>query len=104
MKIRTCDNKGIHIIHDNGIRFSIQFGAGNYCRNRGNDSFEQFSKKPDTVSDDCEVAVMDDLNEKWVTNLYFPENGEHEDGQVDVYGYCPVEIALKRAINPFPPK
>lgn len=95
MKIRTIDNKGIHLTR-NGITFSIQFGTGNYCENRDKiPSVDQYSNKPDTSSTDCEVAVWKD-GEKWITYLAFPEEGEHEDGSVDVVGYVPIEKAFQR--------
>lgn len=98
MKISTQDNKGIHITHKNGLRFSIQFGAGNYCSNKNGDILNQYKNKPDTSSYDCEVAVIDP-DGNFITNIYFPENGKHVDGSVDVYGYCPIEIALHRALT-----
>lgn len=97
MKITTVDNKGIYLTK-NGITFSIQFGAGNYCGNYNKSSFDQRRNKPDTESLDCEVAVIKE-NGEWITNLAFPENGEHEDGSVDVVGYVPIEKALRRFLE-----
>lgn len=97
IKIRTCENKGIWLTK-NGITFSIQFGAGNYCRNQDNSIIEQYRNKPNTESLDCEIAVIKD-DGKWITNLAFPENGEHVEGAVDVIGYVPIEKALRRFLE-----
>lgn len=95
MKIKTTDNKGIYIIHDDGLTFSIQFGAGNYCEN-----YEKpfVTNRPDRESKDCEVAVWD-REGNWITNKIFPENGEHEEGSCDVIGYVPIEKALRIALS-----
>ncbi len=93
MKIKTTENKGIALTN-NGITFSIQFGAGNYCQNYHNPILYQYQNKPDTESHDCEVAVIKQSGE-WITNLAFPENGEHVNGSVDVVEYVPIEKALR---------
>lgn len=97
IKIRTCENKGIWLTK-NGITFSIQFGAGNYCGNYNTSTFEQRQNKPNIESFDCEIAVIKD-DGKWITNLAFPENGEHVEGAVDVIGYVPIEKALRRFLE-----
>ena len=75
MKIATTGNKGIHIIRDDGVTFSIQFGGGNYCENYRDNILDQAVQKSDVESKDCEVAVWVD-EDHWITNLVFPENGE----------------------------
>jgi hypothetical protein len=94
--IKTVDNKGIALTR-NGITFSIQFGAGNYCQNRDNNAYTQYKDKPNTSSGDCEIAVF--RGEEWITFLAFPEEGEHEEGSVDVVGYVPIEKALRRFLE-----
>ncbi len=92
MKIKTCDNKGIRITRD-GIVFSIQFGAGNYCENNNKSIADQFMNKPNTESNDCEMAVFLEDSEKWLTKEVFPENDD------DVIGYLPIEKALRIALD-----
>lgn len=98
MKIRTRDNRGIHLVCDDGTVFSIQFGAGNYCENYNKDITEQFVKKPDVESSDCEVAVIDPSG-SWITNKIFTENGDHSDDETSVFGYCSVRRALQAALD-----
>lgn len=92
MKINTKDNKGIHIICTDNTTFSLQFGAGNYCSNYNKSILDQFSKKHDTESHDCEVAVFDSEGQ-WVTENFF----EGSDGQVA--GYIPIEQALRTILK-----
>jgi hypothetical protein len=88
MKIKTTDNKGIHITCSDHTLFSLQFGAGNYCENKELSIIDQFRKKNDTSSHDCEVAVFDAAGE-WITANFFKES----DGQVA--GYIDLEKALR---------
>jgi hypothetical protein len=87
MKIKTIDNKGLHITCSNGTVFSLQFGAGNYCSNYNNNISIQFKEKPDTESNDCEIAVFN-KNGDWITENFFKDS----DGQVA--GYIPIDLAL----------
>lgn len=92
MKIKTCSNKGIHIIREDGITFSIQFGGGNYCDNYHNSITSQCMNKPDTESSDCEMAVFDKEG-AWITNEVFPDKDDI------VIGYVPIEQALRLALD-----
>jgi hypothetical protein len=98
MKIKTRDNKGIHLVCNDGTIFSIQFGAGNYCENYNKSITDQFTKKPDVESSDCEVAVIAP-NGSWITNKIFTENGEHSDEETQVFGHCSVRRALQAALD-----
>ena len=94
MQIKTIDNKGIYLTHDDGLTFSIQFGPGNYCENYDND---YDMGRPNTSSKDCEVAVWTSAGkEGWVTKDYFKDA---EDGDCSVVGRVPIEEALRIAIN-----
>lgn len=86
------DNKGIHLTCSDGTVFSLQFGAGNYCDNRELDIVEQYNKKPNMESTNCEVAVID-KNGEWITSDFFDES----DGQV--VGYISIEEALKKVVK-----
>lgn len=97
MKIKTTGNKGIHLTKGD-ITFSLQFGAGNYCDNYDLDITKCFQEKVDCESTTCEVAVWvnnEGSESRWITNLAFPDNGEHEENSCDVVGHVPIEKALK---------
>jgi hypothetical protein len=101
MRIRTRNNRGIHLICDDGTVFSIQFGSGNYCENYNKDvETDQFDlkTKPDVESSDCEVAVIAP-DGSWITNKIFTENGNHSDDATDVFGYCSIRRALQAALE-----
>ena len=95
--IKTIDNKGIYLTR-NGITFSIQFGAGNYCDNYDKDIAKQFRDKPDTKSSDCEIAVIES-GDNWITYKAFPEEGEHIEGSNEVVGNVPICKALERFLS-----
>lgn len=78
-----CDNKGFYITFGNGITVSVQFGAGNYCRNRT--SFASDNKGRECA--DAEVAIWD-KNGEWITQEYDPNSTDVVMGYVD-----PDEIA-----------
>ena len=93
MKIKTFDNKGLHITCSDGQVFSIQFGAGNYCENKNGSTTEQYENKPNTESSDCEMAAWD-KGAKWNTQELIKEC----DGD-DVVGYVPIKRALEIVLN-----
>tara|TARA_R110002012_G_scaffold97550_2_gene234334 strand:- start:1571 stop:1891 length:321 start_codon:yes stop_codon:yes gene_type:complete len=98
MKITTTDNKGIHLECSDGKVFSIQFGAGNYCDNYDNDMIEQFEKKPNTSSENAEVAVWQKDGE-WETFKHFPGDGDHEEGHSDVVGHKTIIEILETVLK-----
>lgn len=93
MKIKSTDNKGIHLICSDGTVFSLQFGAGNYCQNYSKSILNQYADKPDTESSDCEVAVIKH-NGDWITKHFFREA---DDGEVA--GHIPIQQAISQALN-----
>ena len=44
-KFKTCANKGFHITFNNGVTFSVKFGAGNYCNDYPIPMDENFEKR-----------------------------------------------------------
>jgi hypothetical protein len=95
MKIKTTHNRGIHIIHDDGTTFSLQWGVGNYCENKNLDDVKgmmlQITTMPDAESSNCEVAVFDASGAR-ITNEYFETND-------CIAGYVDIKEALDIAIN-----
>ena len=57
-KLAITDNKGLHIIFDNGYTLSVQIGPGNYCHNRDMPMKDDFcGNVPDC--DNAEIAIFD---------------------------------------------
>ncbi len=87
---RITFGKGFHIVFDNGITLSTQFGYGNYCdnNNKSNDSH-----KPKHLScDDCEIAIWD-KDKKWITKNCLIDLGIENDD--DVLGRVNMDRWLK---------
>lgn len=102
MKIENTKHNGINIFTTAGTRFSIIFGSGHYCQNRDETSGRFGEEKFLPETPDVEVAVIkgsSTLNSEWITNEIFPENGKHEEGSVDVYGYAEVGKVLSRIME-----
>ncbi len=70
-------SKGFHLIFDNGITLSVQFGAGNYC-----DNYENEFIFPYPSSESCENAEIAIYNKNgWLTRNIISNQGD------DVIGY-----------------
>lgn len=55
--IKSTLNKGFHMVFENGLEISVQFGTGNYCKNR-NVLPNECEVDGITTSEDAEVAVF----------------------------------------------
>lgn len=58
-KFVSTMRKGFHITFENGLKASVQWGAGNYCDNHFPEDMD-FSYSKDAMSDTAEVAVIRD--------------------------------------------
>lgn len=56
-------NKGFQMTFENGLTISVQFGGGNYCKNRNND-FMAESKIDVVESPNAEIAIWDE-HKRW---------------------------------------
>ena len=56
-KFVSTMRKGFHITFENGLKASVQWGAGNYCDNHFPEDMD-FSCSKDAMSDTAEVAVF----------------------------------------------
>lgn len=106
MILKIIENKGIHITRGK-LTFSIQISKYNYCSNKLTTGYftkaipleERYENSGLNIeSNDCEVAVTH-KDRGWITNLVYPINGKHIEGECDVKGYVPIEEALKNALN-----
>lgn len=73
------DGKGFHIMLENGVTISTQFGYGNYCENRNKEN-----ESNSVICENAEVAVWDKDGE-WITKEIFARLGKTIDD--DVKGY-----------------
>lgn len=79
---RTCDNKGFQIKFPNGVILSTQFGWGNYCENRDKPMPDYKLPRPDEMSDNAEIAIIDPSG-KWIT-AEFKDTGDVVLGWVEI--------------------
>lgn len=79
-KFEITGNKGFHITFDNGLTASVQWGRGNFCENRFNDSLDFRGTFP-AHSDDAEVAVIGE-DEEFVPITEFAPADCYNDGDV----------------------
>jgi hypothetical protein len=64
MKKIVDGGHGFTIAFENGLTASVQWGRGNYCENR-------FSTFPNSASNNAEVAVFDDLTNRFLDASQF---------------------------------
>lgn len=77
---------GFSITFDNGVRVSVQFGAGSYSSNRN-----MRRNRGIIDSDNAEIAIIA-KNGEWLTRDYDKSLGD------DVKGYCKADEVLKALI------
>lgn len=77
---QTCDNKGFQITFPNGVTLSTQFGWANYCEHHDDPMPDFNSPRPDTASNDAEIAIIGP-DDKWLTRE-FKDNGDDVLGWV----------------------
>jgi len=80
-RFSITDGKGFHLVFDNGLCLSVQFGNGNYCENYGREDMS-FDRLPFVLvqSSTCEIAVID-KNGNYITDKFIDCKGD------DVCGY-----------------
>lgn len=92
---RITSGKGFHIVFPNGVTFSTQFGAGNYCDNRHDLVEHELQLHLHKVSSNCEIGIWRDSG-AWCTGEAARAAGlEDEFGGDVVAGYVSVENWLK---------
>lgn len=67
-RFAICGTKGFSITFANNVRVSVQFGPGNYCSNYD----KPFDDKSPARSRDAEVAIIYDVNDRWLTREMVP--------------------------------
>ena len=84
--------KDFHLAFANGIVLSVQFGRGNYCKNR-NISFEEEKDNDFLSSGDAEIAIWN-KEEKYITR---EANSDiyNEDLHDDVKGWISMDDFVK---------
>jgi hypothetical protein len=88
---RITYGKGFQITFKNGITVSVQFGAGNYCKNHNLDN-NPFRQIPDfTNSPNAEIAIEDNEG-NYITAKFDSQNGQN------VIGWCNTDKVMK-ALN-----
>ena len=86
--------KGFQITFENGLKVSVQWGAGNYCDNHFPKDMD-FSFSKDAKSSDAELAVI--YNGKFLDPQHFIDEEIGSDG--DVAGYLSAEQVAKIIYN-----
>ena len=86
--------KGIQMTFENGLRVSVQWGAGNYCENHFPSDMD-FSFSKDAKSSDAEVAVI--YKSEFLDPRHFID--EEISGDGDVAGYLSAEQVAKIIYN-----
>ena len=80
---KTCGNKGFHIMFENGVTLSTQFGPGDYCCNH-DEPWDIDQKKDSWSSPDAEIALWKPTG-AWITrDIVKMALGEQIDD--DVFG------------------
>ena len=71
---KITEGKGFHLTFANGIMLLVQFGRGNYCKNR-NITWDEEAKNDSLSSENAEIAIWNDEG-KYLTN----------EANKDIYG------------------
>lgn len=61
--LRINRNKGFHLVFENKLTISVQFGYGNYCDNYNSEILDE-TKQRVTESTTAEIAIWDE-NDHW---------------------------------------
>lgn len=83
----TC-GKGFHMTFSNGVTISVQWGPGNYCDNRNENSMDE-KGVGEKGSNTAEVAIWSnhDNGKEWITRGVYKILG-NENVNDDVVGWC----------------
>lgn len=84
---KSCDNKGFHIIFENGVTISTQFGPGSYGDNH-DEPFDFENPKRSWDASEVEIAIWKDNGKTWITK-------EFSDEGDSVLGYVPFDKWLR---------
>ena len=79
--------KGFHLVFENGVTLSTQFGYGNYCTNKNTRDMQGILS-----CENAEIAIFD-KNESWLTKECLIDLNIENDG--DVLGYVDMDKWLK---------
>ena len=89
MSFKVNQNKGFHLIFDNGLTLSTQFGGGNYC-----DNYNMEIKRYESglSCDNAEIAIWG-KNGNWITKEIMDKLVD--DCEDNVYGYVSMELWIE---------
>ena len=88
---RSLQNKGFHLVFENGYTVSVQFGPYNYCEHYDSETPSKLPwQEREWESRDAEVAVWTGKTMDWKTKEVFEELFNEEIGD-DVVGRLSAE-------------
>jgi hypothetical protein len=85
------NNKGFHLVLENGVTISTQFGGGNYCDNY---NYPIGRNESGLECRDAEVAIWD-KDDNWITSEVVEKAGIKGNGGDSVIGRLSIGDWLK---------